>query len=179
MAETNRYESPLGSITLAAKDGALLGLWLEGQRCAPCKEREGGVEPSDTEILSRAKRWLCRYFAGERPAIDELPLAPAGSAFAKAVWRILCEIPYGETTTYGEIAKRIARENGLFKMSAQAVGGAVGRNPISIIIPCHRVVGANGNLTGYDGGIEKKRWLLAHEGLELSRFHVPAGKRAQ
>ena len=158
MAETNRYESPLGSITLAAKDGALLGLWLEGQRCAPCKEREGGVEPSDTEILSRAKRWLCRYFAGERPAIDELPLAPAGSAFAKAVWRILCEIPYGETTTYGEIAKRIA---------------------ISIIIPCHRVVGANGNLTGYDGGIEKKQWLLAHEGLELSRFHVPAGKRAQ
>ena len=114
MQYIKHYNSPLGDLLMTANEQGLTGLWLEGQRCAPCKEREGGVERSDTEILSRAKRWLCRYFAGERPAIDELPLAPAGSAFAKTVWRILCEIPYGETTTYGEIAKRIARENGIF-----------------------------------------------------------------
>ncbi|MCI9156887.1 MAG: methylated-DNA--[protein]-cysteine S-methyltransferase, partial [Lawsonibacter sp.] len=117
--------------------------------------------------------WLDRYFAGERPAISELPLAPIGSEFRKEVWQVLCEIPYGETTTYGEISQKIAARRGLERMSAQAVGGAVGHNPISIIVPCHRVVGSNGSLTGYAGGLQKKIKLLTHEGVDMERFFVP------
>lgn len=118
-------------------------------------------------MLERAKRWLDRYFAGERPVPQELPLAPAGSTFRQEVWKILCDIPYGEIVTYGEIAAKLARQLGRKSMSAQAVGGAVGHNPISVIIPCHRVVGADGSLTGYAGGIEKKRKLLRLEGIKV------------
>ena len=114
-------------------------------------------------ILRKTKFWLDRYFAGEKPDMDELSLAPQGSEFCKMVWGILCEIPYGEVTTYGEIAKKVAERTGKKSMSAQAVGGAVGHNPISIIIPCHRVIGADGSLTGYAGGIEKKVKLLELE----------------
>ena len=110
---------------------------------------------------------------GEKPDISELKLAPKGSEFRQTVWRILCEIPYGKTTTYGEIAKEIAHLNGLERMSAQAVGNAVGHNPISIIIPCHRVIGTNGSLTGYAGGIDKKIFLLNHEGVDTDNFYVP------
>ena len=116
---------------------------------------------------------LDRYFAGEKPEISELPLAPIGGEFRQAVWKILCEIPYGQVTTYGEIAKKIAAQRNRKTMSAQAVGGAVGHNPISIIIPCHRVVGSNGSLTGYAGGIDLKIKLLEHEGVDLSKFFVP------
>lgn len=123
--------------------------------------------------LSRTKKWLDRYFAGERPSVTELRLAPEGSGFRREVWEMLCEIPYGQVTTYGTIAQRIAARRGGGGSWAQAVGGAVGHNPISIIIPCHRVVGADGSLTGYAGGIERKRWLLSHEGADMEKLHVP------
>ena len=117
--------------------------------------------------MLKAKKWLDRYFKGEKPQISELDLEPIGSDFAKNVWKLLCEIPYGEVTTYGEIAKKVAKIMNKSTMSAQAVGGAVGHNPISIIIPCHRVIGTNGSLTGYAGGIDKKIFLLKHEGVSL------------
>lgn len=173
MIYTSRYTSPLGEILLAEKNQALMGLWLEGQKYFMNSARGKVVEDADTACMERAKEWLDRYFQGERPAIGELKLAPEGSDFRQAVWKILCEIPYGEVTTYGEIAKRIAALNGRVTMSAQAVGGAVGHNPISIIIPCHRVVGTNGSLTGYAGGLDKKIRLLTHEGVDMSKFFVP------
>lgn len=124
-------------------------------------------------MLNETKKWLDRYFRGEMPQIDELSLAPSGNEFRKEVWKILCEIPYGEVTTYGEISRKIAKNRGIDKMSAQAIGGAVGHNPISIIIPCHRVVGADGSLTGYAGGIQKKIKLLKLEGADMEKFYVP------
>jgi methylated-DNA-[protein]-cysteine S-methyltransferase len=125
------------------------------------------MEKNDMPIFDAAKQWLDRYFAGGKPGISELPLAPIGGAFRQGVWGILCEIPYGGVMTYGEIAKRLGC------MSSQAVGGAVGHNPISIIIPCHRVVGAGGSLTGYAGGIQTKITLLELEGVDMSRLFVP------
>lgn len=160
------YKSPVGRLTIVAENDALVGLWIEGQKYFPARIKEEITNSSDCKILNQAKSWLDRYFDGKNPKIDELNLAPAGSDFAKRVWKILCEIPYGETMTYGEIAKHIAREQNIPRMSAQAVGGAVSRNPISIIIPCHRVVGANGSLTGYAGGIDKKIKLLSHESIK-------------
>ena len=114
---------------------------------------------------------------GRKPEISELSLAPIGNNFRQQVWQILCKIPYGKTVTYGEIARIIAKENGKEKMSAQAVGNAIGHNPISIIIPCHRVVGANGSLTGYAGGIETKIKLLKHEQSDISHFFIPKTKQ--
>ncbi|WP_295925618.1 methylated-DNA--[protein]-cysteine S-methyltransferase, partial [uncultured Akkermansia sp.] len=120
-----------------------------------------------------AKDWLDRYFAGGRAPIAQLPLAPVGGEFRQAVWKILCGIPYGEVTTYGEIARKMAARGNRRSMSAQAVGGAVGHNPISIIIPCHRVVGTGGSLTGYAGGIAAKIRLLELEGVDMSRLFMP------
>lgn len=153
-------DSPVGRLTLAEDAGALAGLWLEGQRNFPA-----GLEPcrEPTPTLALAEDWLRRYFAGEKPEISQLPLKPAGSEFSRQVWEILCRIPYGSTVTYGAIAGELAQKRGLARMSARAVGGAVGRNPISIIIPCHRVVGSDGALTGYAGGLERKKWLLEWE----------------
>ncbi len=151
------YNSPLGNITLCSDGSNLVGVWFEGQKYFASTVKE--MTENDTlPIFSNVKNWLDRYFAGKNPKISELSLAPAGNEFRQTVWKLLCEIPYGQTTTYGEIAKRLGKP-----MSAQAVGGAVGHNPISIIIPCHRVVGKNGNLTGYAGGIDKKIKLLEHE----------------
>lgn len=173
MVYTSRYDSPIGPLLLAERDGKLIGLWMEGQKyfCGSLHEQMRDFENSPT--LRQAKQWLDRYFSGDRPAIRELPLAPAGSDFRKEVWEILCEIPYGETTTYGEISQTLAARRGLACMSAQAVGGAVGHNPISILVPCHRVVGRNGSLTGYAGGLQKKFWLLTHEGVDTERLFVP------
>lgn len=127
----------------------------------------------DLPVFDAAKGWLDRYFAGKQPAISELPLRPIGGEFRQHVWRLLCEIPYGEVTTYGEIAQKVAVKMNKTTMSSQAVGGAVGHNPISIVIPCHRVVGTNGSLTGYAGGIGTKVKLLELEGADMSRLFVP------
>lgn len=167
------YTSPLGLITLAGNDDKLVGLWLKGQKYFGGTVTEELTERDDLPVFASAKEWLDAYFAGRKPAIGDLPLAPNGSEFRQAVWAILCEIPYGAVTTYGEIAKEMAARMGQVSMSSQAVGGAVGHNPISIIIPCHRVVGANGSLTGYAGGIDKKIRLLEHEGADMSRLFVP------
>lgn len=168
MVSTAVYLSPLGAIRLAASSGALIGLWLPGQT-AGAEALTGAVADATDPVLQAVGRWLKRYFSsdpdGFHPMATELPLAPRGSGFRQAVWQQLLQIPYGESVTYGAIADAIAREQGIPRMSAQAVGGAVGANPISIIIPCHRVLGAHGKLTGYGGGLDKKRWLLTHEGI--------------
>ncbi len=156
------YPSPLGDITLSAENGKLTGLYFEGQRRA-CGEGEAG----DCPVFEAAEKWLDAYFAGARPAPEMLPMEVRGSEFQRRVWELLQEIPYGETISYGGIAARIAAERGLKTMSAQAVGTAVGRNPLSIIIPCHRILAANKAIGGYAGGIERKIWLLRHEGAEV------------
>ena len=155
------YASPLGTLTLASDGENLTGLWMAGQKYFAAGTPTNLPARDDLPVFMQARGWLDRYFAGQRPAANELPLAPQGSAFRQSVWRILCEIPYGQTVTYGEIAKRLSCK------SAQAVGGAVGHNPISIIIPCHRVLGSDGSLTGYAGGAQKQIRLLAHEGAQL------------
>lgn len=157
------YPSPVGIVMIVSNQNQILGVWIEGQTYFASTIKGDLVDGSDHRLLLRAKDWLDRYFAGERPEISELPLVPSGSNFWQEVWKILCEIPYGETMTYGEVARKIAVRMGKNSMSAQAVGGAVAHNPISIIIPCHRVIGRDGSLTGYAGGVEKKIWLLEHE----------------
>lgn len=165
------YDSPMGGILLAADEIGLVGLWFDGQKYF-ARDLPGERIERDTPALTEAKRWLDIYFTGKEP--DFLPpLHPIGSAFRQDVWGILLQIPYGKTTTYGEIARRLAEKRGLSRMSAQAVGGAVGHNEISIIIPCHRVVGTNGSLTGYAGGIEKKIKLLELEQTDMTRFFMP------
>lgn len=167
------YSSPLGMITMASDGYKLIGVWLEGQKYFAEDIMKSAIENDDLEIFISTKQWLDRYFAGDKPNISELALEPSGGEFRKIVWGILCKIPYGETITYGEIAKKVAIKMNKKSMSSQAVGGAVGHNPISIIIPCHRVVGVKGNLTGYAGGIDKKVRLLEHEGVDMSKFFVP------
>jgi len=169
MLYSTTYPSPVGLITIASTEDALVGLWIEGQKYFIESIKEPITEQPDLPILIETTSWLDRYFSGEQPDLKELNLAPIGGDFRQLVWSILCQIPYGETTTYGEIAKQVAARMGRKTMSAQAVGGAVGHNPISIIIPCHRVVGTNGSLTGYAGGIDKKIWLLNHEGLDITK----------
>lgn len=154
MPFSTHYHSPLGSLFLTSDGEALTGLWMQTQ---PIPKAEY-TEREDLPVFADTRRWLDDYFLGNTPDIHILPLSPAGTEFQRRVWDILLRIPYGETTTYGQIAKEISPT-----MSAQAVGGAVGANPISIIIPCHRVVGACGKLTGYTGGLDKKIWLLRHE----------------
>jgi len=167
------YFSPLGEITIASDVQSLTGLWFKQQKYYPDLTQAKAVQAAEIPVLQATWEWLDRYFAGEKPKTAELPLAPVGGDFRQVVWQILCEIPYGSLTTYGEIAKRIATKRGLPKMSARAVGGAVGHNPISIIIPCHRVVGSNGSLTGYGGGIATKVKLLTLEGVDMSKLFVP------
>ncbi len=146
------YLSPVGKLLLRSNTQALTGLWIGSE--GSCTEED--------EILRKAKLWLDGYFRGENRSVD-FPLAPEGTEFQKLIWSLLREIPYGEKRTYGDLAKEAALRLGKEKMSAQAVGQAVGSNPISILIPCHRVIGAKGKLTGYAWGIDKKQWLLAHE----------------
>ena len=171
MMYTTHYDSPLGGILLSADDEGLTGLWFDGE-----KYFAHGLDPQheerETPILAEAKRWLEVYFSGREP--DFLPpLHPIGSPFRQAVWKLLLEIPYGQTAAYGDLARAIAAQQGLAHMSAQAVGGAVGHNMISIVIPCHRVVGTSGSLTGYAGGIQKKLELLRLEGVDMSGLTVP------
>lgn len=173
MLYSTRYDSPLGTISMAADGQRLVGIWIEGQKYFAATVRADIPQKDDLPLFVQAKEWLDAYFSGKKPAISLLPLAPSGSDFRKSVWDMLCEIPYGEVTTYGEIARKLTTRANK-SMSAQAVGGAVGHNPISIIIPCHRVVGTNGSLTGYAGGIDKKIALLRLEGVDISGFSVPA-----
>ncbi|MDL2295148.1 methylated-DNA--[protein]-cysteine S-methyltransferase [Ruminococcaceae bacterium OttesenSCG-928-D13] len=175
MYYSTTYQLPVCTVTLAC-DGTganLVGLWTQGQKYHGGTIPEAMVEKDDIPLFDSVKKWLDRYFAGARPAISELPLAPVGGEFRQGVWGILREIPYGEVTTYGDIAKQMAQKLGRKTMSSQAVGGAVGHNPISIIVPCHRVVGANGSLTGFAGGVPMKIKLLEHEGVDLSNMFVP------
>lgn len=171
MQYTCHYSSPLGGILLAADEVGLTGLWFEGQKYfAKLLDKEH--EEGETPCLTEAVRWLDVYFAGREPDFD-VPLHFTGTAFQNEVWGILRTIPYGRTMTYGEIAKQIAERRGLARMSAQAVGGAVGHNEISIIVPCHRVVGTSGSLTGYAGGIDKKIELLTLEKADMRSLFVP------
>ena len=157
------YKSPIGNLILVSDGDNLVGLYMENQKYYLNGIKQELTSKDNLQVFENTKKWLDRYFAKGNPSIKEIPLAPIGGEFRQKVWKILCEIPYGKTTTYGEIAKRIAKEMDKEKMSAQAIGNAVGHNPISIIIPCHRVVGKDGSLTGYAGGIEKKRILLELE----------------
>ncbi len=171
MQYTSHYESPIGGITLASDGEALTGLWFDGQKYfALYLDREH--EEKELAVFELAKKWLDVYFSGKDPDF-KVPLHFTGSGFQNEVWEILYSIPYGQTMTYGGIAKIIAEKRGLSRMSAQAVGGAVGRNEISVIVPCHRVVGTNGSLTGYAGGIDKKIWLLEHEGADMDGLFRP------
>lgn len=171
MTYIQHYDSPLGGILLAADEIGLTGLWFEGQKYFARDLSDERIE-QETPVLAEAKRWLDIYFTGKAP--DFTPtLHPIGSAFRRSVWEILLQIPYGQTTTYGEIARQLAKKPGRSKMSAQAVGGAVGHNEISILIPCHRVVGTSGSLTGYAGGINKKIRLLELEHADMHRFFIP------
>lgn len=171
--EITKYASPIGMITLASDGQNVIGLWLEGQKYHGETLFEEWVENDRLPVFELAKQWLDQYFAGEAPAIADLPLAPIGSEFRQAVWKFLEEIPYGQVVTYGQIAEKMALDMGRSTMSSQAVGGAVGHNPISIIIPCHRVVGSDGSLTGYAGGLPNKIKLLTLEGVDMTDLYVP------
>lgn len=165
MVYTCIYESPLGNILLAADDIGIRGLWFEGQKYFASTLGDERIF-CENEILKSAGRWLDIFFYGIKPNFTP-KLHVIGSEFRRAVWRILLQIPYGEVTTYGYIAKKLAKTLNVPNMSAQAVGGAVAHNPVSIIIPCHRIVGANGSLIGYAGGIDKKLELLKFERIDM------------
>ena len=171
MDYVHHYKSPLGNITMASDGEALTGLWFDGQKYfADTLGKE--QEEKELPVFAQADRWLDIYFGGKEPDFTP-PLSMKTTQFRKAVWDILLTIPYGRTMTYGQIAKIIAEEKGIARMSAQAIGGAVGHNPISLIIPCHRVVGTSGSLTGYAGGIRKKVRLLKLEKADMSGLFVP------
>lgn len=166
-----KYLSPIGGITMASDGRALTGLWIDGQKYY-ADNLPGDYEEKDLPIFTQTKKWLDIYFTGSAPDFTP-PLSMDGiSPFRRRVWEIMLTIPFGRTTTYGSIAKQIEKESGR-RVSAQAVGGAVGHNSISIVIPCHRVVGTGGNLTGYAGGIDKKIALLKNEGADISKFTMP------
>ena len=171
MEYTSHYDSPLGGITLASDGESLIGLWFDGQKYfADALDKE--YEEKNLTVFEQTKMWLDIYFSGKNPGYTP-ELIMKTTDFRKAVWEVLLTIPYGKTMTYGEIANIIAKKRGLRRMSAQAVGGAVGHNSISLIIPCHRVVGTDGSLTGYAGGISKKVQLLQLEGVDMSGLFVP------
>lgn len=159
----HHYHSPLGGMTLASDGEALTGLWFDGQKYFGSTLSAGYGERS-LPVFKQTDAWLDIYFGGRAPEFTP-PLNPRGTPFRRAVWEILLTVPFGRTVTYGEIAVLLAKQMKLPRMSAQAVGGAVGHNPISLIIPCHRVVGSDGDLTGYAGGLERKKWLLKMENI--------------
>ncbi len=155
----------MGEMTLASNGEELTGLWFDGQKYF-ASNMQGRIEEKDLPVFEQTEKWLDIYFSGKAPDFTP-PLSFSGiSPFRKRVWEIMLAVPYGQTTTYGKIAERIERETGK-RVSAQAVGGAVGHNSISVIIPCHRVLGANGDLTGYAGGVDKKVALLKGEGVRV------------
>lgn len=164
-----KYDSSIGILYIVVDEQSVIGLFMEGQKYF-FQTIQGETIEKATEITEKVSNWLDTYFLGKKPSISELPLNPQGSSFRKEVWSILCEIPYGQLYTYKDIAQIIAKKRNKSTMSAQAVGQAVGHNPISIIIPCHRVVGINGSLTGYAGGIDRKIKLLELEGVDMTKL---------
>lgn len=172
MQYTAAYQSSVGDVLLAADEIGLTGLWFEGEKFYALS-LDPEHEERETPIFAITRRWLDIYFSGHEPDFMP-PVHMIGSEFRRCVWELLLQIPYGTTVTYGDLARQVARRRGLRRMSAQAVGGAVGHNEISIIVPCHRVVGTNGSLTGYAGGVDKKRRLLELEGVDMEKFFVPA-----
>lgn len=165
------FPSPVGDLTISSDGESLTGLWLADQKYFMA-EVDKVEQASDLPIFQKTRAWLDRYFKGKDPGA--IPAVnPQGTEFRRRVWELLIEIPYGHLTTYGELAQRMAAEKGIPKMSSRAVGGAVGHNPVSIIIPCHRVVGSNGSLTGYGGGIARKIQLLKLEGIDMDRLSIP------
>lgn len=166
------YDSPLGRITIAGENDTLLGLWFEKQKYYLGKYACESLTCEDVPVFQEARHWLNIYFSGHEPIFTPR-LSYGSTEFAKLVCDIMLEIPYGKTMTYAMIAAEAAKRMGRTRMSAQAVGGAVGHNPISLIIPCHRVVGSNGNLTGYAAGIERKLRLLQLEGVDTAGFTMP------
>jgi len=171
MQYTAKYTSSLGEITLASDGEALTGLWFDGQKYYASK-LDSEHREEDLPVFRKTVEWLDIYFSGKAPDFIP-PLRFTGSEFQNEVWDILASIPYGITRSYGDIARELARRRGLSRMSAKAVGGAVAKNRISIIVPCHRVVGSNGSLTGYAGGISRKIELLKLEGALKENFYVP------
>lgn len=168
MLYVSNYLSPLGNLLILSDKNSIRGVVLEGQTFfAKNFQQEKIIEKSDLDIQKLAKKWLDAYFSAKNPSLDELNLSPQGSEFRQTVWQILTEIPYGEILTYGEIARKVALILNKEKMSSQAVGNAIAHNPILIMIPCHRVIGANGNLTGFSAGISNKVKLL-----ELERHKI-------
>lgn len=172
MQYLTEYESPIGMFTIASDGENITGLWMAGQKYFG-STLDDKREQRNLPVFDQARNWLDQYFTGKVPPMT-LSLAPAGSEFRQSVWQILLEIPYGQLTTYGAIAKKMAARTGRESVSAQAVGGAVGHNPVSVIIPCHRVVGSNGSLTGYAGGLGKKNWLLNLEQADMAGLYAPA-----
>lgn len=167
------YDSPVGGLTLLAREDALLGLWFNKQAHFGAKYELTDVPVGQNPVLIRVSQWLDQYFAGERPATTDLPLAPQVTDFQRLVLSILRKVPYGEVISYKQIADQVALARNGRRSAARAVGGVMGHNPISIIIPCHRVVGANGRMTGYSAGLATKMRLLALEGVPLQGERVP------
>lgn len=173
MAYSTIHLSALGNLHLASDGAHIIGLWMEGQKYFGGSVTQALTPKDDLPVFALARQWLDSYFRGEQPSLQDIPLAPRGTPFQQAVWRRLLQIPYGQTTTYGDIARAVGIELNKPGMSGQAVGGAVGHNPVSIVIPCHRVVGSTGSLTGYAGGLEKKIRLLTLENVDMHGLHVP------
>ena len=171
MQYTAKYQSPVGEILLAADEIGLTGLWFDGEKFY-ADSLDPEHEEKELPVFEAVRKWLDIYFSGKEPDFMP-PIHMIGSPFRLSVWELLRQIPYGETVTYGELAKMVAEKRGLSRMSAQAVGGAVGHNEISIIVPCHRVVGSDGSLTGYAGGVDKKERLLTLEGVDMKKLFVP------
>lgn len=174
MQYINYYSSPLGKITLASNGNELIGLWFEGQKYFG-STLNGEYKQKSLPVFEQTAKWLDVYFSGQNPNFTP-PLYLSSTQFRNEVWKILFTIPYGKIMTYGEIAKLMAENRGVEKMSAQSVGCAVGHNPISIIVPCHRVIGTDGSLTGYAGGVDIKEKLLKFENVDMSKLFVPKSK---
>ena len=166
-----KYNSPVGLLVISSDGQNITGVWFEGQKYF-ANIMDGDAIEKDLPIFNSARKWFNLYFSGEEPGFTML-LAPKGSEFRQAVWKIICKIPFGKVITYGDIAKQLEKRFNGRKVSARVVGGAVGHNPISIVIPCHRVVGSNGSLTGYAGGLDKKIQLLELEKVQMDKFFVP------
>lgn len=172
MIFTTKIASPVGNLVAASDGENLVGLWVEGQKYFMATVNENQKEQNDLPVFKQARTWLNTYFKGEDPGLIP-PIELAGTDFRKHVWDLLLDIPYGELTTYGEIAQKLAASRGVEKMSARAVGGAVGHNPLLIMVPCHRVVGADGNLTGFGGGMQCKIELLKLEKVDFTSLKIP------